>query len=1056
MPIARLFPALLAALSLPLVSAAEAPAEPTKEALEFFEKNVRPILADRCYECHSATKSSSKGGLILDSRDGAYKGGDEGPAVVPGNLAKSLLIKAVHYNDLDFAMPPKKTGGRLPDEKIAILEEWVKMGAPMPAGGASKLTGLTGKAREHWAYQPVKKPAVPTVKATGWVKNPIDAFVLAKLEEKGLAPNPHADSEAYLRRVFYDLIGLPPTADQANAFIKAFEVAQAADNASARLGAPARAADAVVAKQVDWLLASPQYGERWARHWLDTARYSDTRGLQVDQGDSLFNDYRFAFAWTYRDYVIHAMNDDKPYDKFIVEQLAADRLPDIQAGDPRLAALGFITVGKRFDEINDTIDERIDTTTKAFLGLTVACARCHDHKFDPIPTADYYSIHGIFASIIEPKERPSISDSSARALSARSDFQKRLNQLQDEQVAGHFRYMRETRARYDKEMAGRLMLSTVRRGSAEAGDYSDRYKIDLVNDVDFAAMRIQKDSPITGPFKAAADVPTVYFAERAQLAIDEAIADTEHRVNPILAAGLRGLKPKSMHDVAAAYQRVYNENKVAILAHLALLAKPGDGWKKTSPAIAELAGYPWAIPSYDEIFENEQMNLLFTTRKFCADWQNRPIYGGNGNREPVAYYRKDQINALRLSHPGVPGEAMAVTDSEAPKDSYIFIRGEKSKKGAIVPRRFLDILTVGERRAFVDGSGRLEFAQAIANKENPITARVAVNRTWMKHFGDGLVLTPDDFGNMSIPPSHPELLDYLAAELMENGWTMKRLHRQIVTSNTYRQDSNPLANPLLVKLGSVNPLKADAGNRLLWHANLRRLDFEAIRDSIVQLTGKIDISLVGGQPFDVTSEPFSYRRSLYGYVDRRRLNDTLSQFDYADPDMANSRRNSTIVPQQALFFMNNALTIEAARAVAARKDVTGAMSDDQRVVAMFRAVLQRRPNSSEIRWAQDFVSKQAMALASARSAASVKAGAKVTRGVAAKTPAKTAVGAKAAPAPATMASEMGEENAMAATFGGGAESEMRNTGELVSRAPLTPMELLAQALLLSNEFVYVN
>lgn len=1028
--------------------------QPTKEGLEFFEKNVRPILSDRCYECHSANKNSSKGGLILDSHDGAYKGGDEGPAVVPGNLEKSLLIKAVRYTDPEFSMPPKKTGGKLPDDKIAILEEWVKMGAPMPVGGAVKLTGLTGKAREHWAFQPVTKPTVPEVKNRAWVKTPIDAFVLAKLEAKGLQPNPAASPESFLRRVSYDLIGLPPTSEQVDTFEKAVQAAQVADTMALRSGKPAVAVEAVYAKQIDGLLASPHYGERWARHWLDTARYSDTRGLQVDQGDSLFKDYRFAYAWTYRDYVINSMNEDKPYNNFIVEQLAADRIPGISPDDPRLAALGFLTVGKRFDDPNDIIDERIDTTTKAFLGLTVSCARCHDHKFDPIPIKDYYSLHGIFASTVEPLHHPTIAASSKTAAAARTDFTKRLGQLQDEQVAGFFRYMRETRARYDKEMAGRLMIASVRRGSSEAGEFSDRYKIDLQNDVDFAAMRIQKDSPITGPFYAVAQVPVVYFAERAPIAIKEALADTDHPVNPIIAAALRDLKPKTLHDVAAAYQKAYNENKAAILAHLAVLAKPGDGWKKTSPAIAEMTGYPWAIPSYDEVFDNEDMISLFSTRKFCADWQNRPIYGGIGNRAPVAYFRHTRINELRLSHPGAPGEAMVVQDSEAPKDSYVFKRGDKNNKGDIAPRQFLDILSKGERRPYVDGSGRYEFAQSIATKDNPMTARVAVNRTWMKHFIEGFVLTADDLGNMSEKPSHPELLDYLATDFMENGWTMKRLHRMIVMSNVYRLDSDPTANPLVVKKGPIDPLKVDAGNRLLWRGNLRRLDFESIRDSMILLTGKLNPS-VGGQPANITDEPFSYRRSLYGYVDRSRLSDTLSQFDYGDPDQANSKRNSTIVPQQALYFMNNALSVEVARAVSARKDVVNAMSEDQRIVAMFRCMFQRRPSTNEIRVAQEFLTKAKMTLATANlrpstkaAVAGTKAGAKAVAPVA-RTTAPAAKGM-------TVKAPDGEESMMTAVTGGGAESVMQNVGEAIARTPMTPTELLVQALLLSNEFVYVN
>ena len=1027
----------------------------TKEGLEFFEKNVRPILIDRCYECHSAEKNSSKGGLILDSMDGAYKGGDEGPSVIPGDLEKSLLIKAVRYTDPEFSMPPKKTGGKLPDDKIAILEEWVKMGAPMPSGGAAKLTGLTGKAREHWAFQPVTKPTVPEVKNKAWVKTPIDAFILAKLEEKGLQPNPSASPESFLRRVSYDLIGLPPTSEQVDVFEKAIQAAQIADTMALRAGKPAGAVEAIYAKQIDFLLASPHYGERWGRHWLDTARYSDTRGLQVDQGDSLFRDYRFAYAWTYRDYVINALNDDKPYDQFIVEQIAADRIPGVSPDDPRLAALGFLTVGKRFDDPNDIIDERIDTTTKAFLGLTVSCARCHDHKFDPIPIKDYYSLHGIFASTVEPLHHPTIAATSKTASAARTDFNKRLGQLQDEQVAGFFRYMRETRARYDKEMAGRLMIASVRRGSAEAGDYSAKYKIDLQDDTDFAAMRIQKDSPITGPFAAAAAVPVVYFAERAPGAIEEALKDTEHPVNPIIAAALRGLKPKSLDDVAAAYQKAYNENKAAILAHLALLAKPGDGWKKTSPAIAEMTGYPWAIPSYDEVFNNEDMISLFSTRKFCADWQNRPIYGGIGNREPVAYFRHTLINELRLSHPGAPGEAMVVQDSEAPKDSYVFKRGDKNNKGEIVPRQFLDILSKeGERKPYVDGSGRYEFAQSIATKENTMTARVAVNRTWMKHFIEGFVITADDLGNMSEKPSHPELLDYLANDFMENGWTMKRLHRMIVMSNVYRLDSDPTANPLVVKKGPVDPLKIDAGNRLLWRGNLRRLDFESIRDSMILLTGKLN-PLVGGQPANITDEPFSYRRSLYGYVDRRRLSDTLSQFDYGDPDQPNSKRNSTIVPQQALFFMNNPLSVEVARAVAARKDVVNALSEDQRIVAMFRSMFQRRPSTNEIRVAQEFLTKAKMALATANLRPATKATASGAKAGVNAAVATARTMAPAAKGKAVMAPD-GEESMMTAVTGGGAEGVMQNVGELIPRTPMTPTELLVQSLLLSNEFVYVN
>ena len=1055
--------------------AAETAPEPTKAGLEFFEKNVRPILAEHCYKCHSIAEKTSKGGLILDSRDGMLKGGDEGPAVVPGNPAKSLLLRAITYTDNELQMPPKKAGGKIPDAKIKVLQDWVKMGAPAPVGAGDKLTGLSQKARDHWAFKPVVKPAVPEVKNKLWVHNPIDAFVLAKLEAVGLQPNPTTNPESLLRRIHYDLVGLPPAAEKVYSFSNQYAAAVMADAANVQRGQPAKAVDALIAKEVDELLASPHYGERWARHWLDTARYSDTRGLAVDQGNSLFEDYRYAYAWTFRNYVIDALNTDKPYDQFIIEQLAADRLPDLKKEDPRLAALGFITVGKRFDNKDDTIDERIDTTTKAFLGLTVACSRCHDHKFDPIPAADYYSLHGIFASTIEPLQRPVISSPDAAA--QRADFEKRLKALQEESAAGFYEYIREMRARYNREMAGRLVATTFRRGSAEWGDVNERYKLETPLP-DFEPMRVQIDSPITGPFARCAAIPVAEFAERAPAVIAAALADKKYPVNPLIAAALRDLKPKTIDDVALAYQKVYNDAKDSILAHIARCAKPGHSSKETTPAVAQLANYPWPVPDVESILDNEELIAMFNSRKFCNDWQNRPIYGGQNNRAPARYFRFTQINELRLTHPGVPREAMAVADAASPRDSYVYLRGDRNKRGPVVPRQFLEILSTAPRKPFTEGSGRLELARSIASKDNPLTARVAMNRVWLKHFGEGFVSTPDDFGNMSEKPSHPELLDWLASEFTANGWSLKRMHRLIMTSATYRLDSNPNVNPLVVRKGPVDPLKLDAGNRLLWRANLHRLDFESIRDSMLKLTGKLS-PVVGGQPANITDEPYSYRRSIYGYVDRLRLNDTLSQFDYADPDMTNSKRGSTIVPQQALFFMNNPLSVEVARAVAARPEVVKAMSEDSRINAMFLALFQRRATPSEIRWANDFLSKQRTLTNEAkRAVASGKAaptppGATPAKGT--KTAAKdgkstetkgkpaTAVAPKASPAAKTGvamkdgASMMeGGGMMMEAKTSGGAEGVLQNVGEMVSRNPLTPIELLAHALLLSNEFVYVN
>jgi hypothetical protein len=579
-------------------------------------------------------------------------------------------------------------------------------------------------------------------------------------------------------------------------------------------------------------------------------------------------------------------------------------------------------------------------------------------------------------------------------------------------------------------------------------------------------MRVQIDSPITGPFARCASIPVAEFAERAPAVIASALADKKHPVNPLIAAALRDLKPKTIDDVALAYQKVYNDAKDSILAHIARCAKPGNSSKDTSPAVAQLANYPWPVPPVEAILDNEELIAMFNSRKFCNDWQNRPIYGGQGNRAPARHFRFTQINELRLTHPGVPREAMAVADADSPRDSYVYLRGDKNKRGPVAPRQFLDILTTGARKPYTEGSGRLELAKSIASKDNPLTARVAMNRVWLKHFGEGFVSSPDDFGNMSEKPSHPELLDWLASEFMANGWSIKRMHRLIMTSATYRLDSNPNVNPLIVRKGAIDPLKIDAGNRLLWRANLHRLDFEAIRDSMLKLTGKLS-PVVGGQPANITDEPYSYRRSIYGYVDRLRLSDTLSQFDYADPDMTNSKRGSTIVPQQALFFMNNPLSVEVARAVAARPDVAKAMSEDSRINAMFLALFQRRATSNEIRWASDFLSKQRTLTNDAkRTVASGKAAptppgatpAKGTKAVAKDGKATEAKG-KTTPAVATKpgaAMKDGGESMMEAKTGGGAEGVLQNVGEMVSRNPLTPIELLAHALLLSNEFVYVN
>ena len=1021
-------------------SEAKAPEKMDPAALEFFEKNIRPIFSEHCYKCHSAAEGVSKGGLIMDSRAALLAGGDQGPAVVPGNLKKSLLLVAVHQQDPELSMPPRKSGPKLSDAKIATLEKWVLMGAPAPAGGADKLTGLSQKARDHWAFKAVQDPAVPAkLSAPAWCQNEIDAFILTKLDAMGLKPNPTADGEALLRRLTYDLHGLPPTNAESDAFCRDFDAAVIRDAMAVRNGQPARSASLVLERTIDRLLASPRYGERWARHWLDTARYSDTKGLRRGgaEGD------RSANAWTYRDYVIDSLNADKPYDQFIIEQLAADRLPDLAKDDPRLAALGFITVGKRFDNNDDTIDERIDTTTKGFLGLTVSCARCHDHKFDPIPAADYYSLHGVFASTIDPLVDPVIRGARTAPAAVRADYEKQLRQYMDENVRGYYKYIGGQITLLHKGYGARAMVALAGGVRSEKGydlqqKYKDKYVVD--REVD-GAMMIRSDSPVTGPLARLRAVPEAQFAEKAPAILAAALADKKLAVNPLVAEALRSLKPKTLDDVAFAYDALFVKHHDRIMAHLQMRGTAGKRGEQDDKAIAQLAAYPFPTPNYEDIATTTQMTVLVSTRAFCESWQSAPAFQ-NGNI-PTRFFRFDAINALDLTHPGGPGTAMTVADAEKPRDTNVYLRGDRNKKGAVAPRQFLEILAGPDRQPFYEGSGRRELALAIANRTNPLTPRVLVNRVWLHHFGAGIVSSPDDFGNMAEKPTHPELLDWLSMRFMDDGWSLKKLHKRILMSATYRQSANPQVNALVAQKGAVDPLKVDAANKYLWHANLRRLDFESIRDSMLMLTGKMDTTL-GGRPVNITEDPISYRRSIYGYIDRERLSDLQSQFDFADPDMANSKRGSTIVPQQALFFMNNELSIVVARAVAARPEVTGASSEDVRIAQLYKIMYQRSPTVAELKFARDFVRKVAgfidEPVAKAKPAPIAKAPKPTARELMNKPllPSAPLVAVEAAP--------------KTKVTGAG----LVNEGVKLDKRPVSPIEMLAQAMVCSNEFVYLN
>ncbi len=973
-------------------------AVPTKEQLDFFESKVRPVLAENCYKCHSVEKGKAKGGLTLDTRDGVLKGGDDGAAIKAGDPAASRLIQAVNYADPDTAMPPKNGGGKLPDKDIAALTEWVKMGAPdsrlAPANGkiVGKLSGLNDNAKLHWAYQPLAEFSVPEVKLKEWVRNPIDAFVLSKLEAVRMTPNPPATREALIRRVSYDLTGLPPSPQEVAAFVND------------------RAPDAWE-RVVDRLLASPHYGERWGRHWLDTARYSDTTG-----GDKkVAEDYRYAHAWTYRDYVIQAFNDDKPYRDFVIEQLAADRISNIEENDPRLAALGFITVGQRFKNTNDEINDRIDVVSKGFLGLTVTCARCHDHMFDPIPTEDYYALHGIFASTFEPKEKPFVG-TPVDAEKFR-DFATKEAMFEHQNRDTYYRLVGRYMSDFRSHAAYYLLVTLWGNGQklsrdelAERNDFMRERGLDE-DIVKYLLGRVKNTrDPVFGLWAQFLDLPTDGYAERAQKIIADlsmSAAPHERRpVNPLLLNLFKSSPtPHNADDVAAIYGKLFTAIEPHAKAFMEQAAKANEPAAATAgiqPEVIQLLEFPVRVIPNSELDAAAIRDAIqrFPDRKMAM--------------KGMQQFAFNDMNTLELTHPGAPARAMVVNDMPTPRSSPVFIRGQSENKGDTVPRHFLEILTYGGKpQPFKEGSGRLELAQCIA--AHPLTARVAVNRVWMHHFGDGFVPTPDDLGMQSEKPSHPELLEWLAARFMQTGGSMKRLHRLILTSNTYQQSAATHPEYEL----------RDPQNRLLWRANIRRLDFESVRDSLLSFSGKLDPQ-IGGKPINLTDEPYSFRRSVYGYIDRGGLPELMTQFDFSNPDMPNSKRSTSIVPQQALFLMNSPMAVDVARKVTQRPEFTEAKDDPSRIRALYAILFQRIPRAEELELAKRFLAENSVFISGSTEVAALD-------------------------------SKQAQMRAMKKANGKNAnKTTIKNEGEIVERKPLTAWELYTHTLLFTNEMAYVN
>lgn len=655
--------ALLAGLN---ANAAEQAAASTPEGLEYFEANIRPLLANHCLECHGEDK---QGGLQLDSRAAMLAGSESGPSIVPGKPEDSRLMHAVRYES-EPKMPPD---GKLAAEEIAKLEHWISLGAPAPGDDVvvPKAEDRDEQSRTHWAFQPVMKPALPAVQNGAWPTSPVDYFILARLEAAGLAPSPAADVRTIYRRASFDVTGLPPKVAEVN-----------------RLASGEISLD----RALEQLLASPHYGERWGRHWLDVARYADSKGYLFTE------DRNYPNAYKYRDWVVRALNQDMPYDEFLVRQIAGDRLP-VDTSENSLAAMGFLTVGRRFlNNRHDIIDDRIDVLTRGTMGLTVTCARCHDHKYDPIPTKDYYSLYGVLASSEEPKD----------------------------------------------------------------------------------------------------------------------------------------------------------------------------------------------------------------------------------------------------------SDVMSLAEAEQPVTPVVFVRGNPANRGDEVPRQFLSIVAGESRQPFQQGSGRLEMAQAIVDPANPLTARVIVNRIWMYYFEQPLVDTPSDFGLRSEAPTHPELLDYLAATLVENNWSLKRIHQLILTSAAYQQAS----------VNRPDAAKVDPENRLVWRMNRKRLDFESLRDALLSASGQLDAT-VGGPAVELLKDPWPTRRTIYGRIDRQNLPNLFRTFDFASPDTHSPRRYTTTVPQQALFLLNSPFVRDQARHLAARSEFSDASAPEAKVERLYEVALARKPTAEELQLGASFLAGEA-------------------------------------------------------------------------------------------------
>jgi hypothetical protein len=925
-PLRILFLVLLGATALSLArSLAEPPRKPSAEEVAFFKKDVLPILEARCFKCHGKGKRA-RGGLALTSRAGLLKGGDLGPALDPARPEKSRLLQAINWRD-GLEMPPS---GKLPPKEIDILTRWVKAGAPYPAGSAPAVNpghkGLrvTAKDRQYWAYRPVKRPVVPAVKDRGWLRNPIDAFVLAKLEAKRLAPAAPAGRVALARRAYYDLTGLPPTPEEVDAFVK-----DQAPDAYERL--------------VDRLLASPHYGEKWGRHWLDVVRYAETHGYERDSAKP--------FAWRYRDYVIAAFNRDLPYDRFLTEQLAGDLLDRVTP--ETLIATGYYRLGIWDDEPADRLLARYDvldgvvsTTAQAFLGMTVNCARCHDHKKDPIPQRDYYRLLAFFNNIRD------MDRDNLRVVPAPG--QERTHQEQLRRKAAREAKWYQQIYQLEQRLALGLKKKGLKAADGPASDLVDlkyRFYRDTWERLpDFDALKPEASGPVAhnritlAPASRREAIGVVF---EGKLKVPEAGTYTFYLEST---EGARlSVAGKKVIDRPGAGRQA-GEAKVELRAGLLPLRLDyfnGNGKPQLEVAWSGPEVKKRALSGGDASGERADLRRLI--RRHGAELL--------GKEEVKRYFSLvRQLDASRRSTLLAPGLRVMCVSEVSAVPTHVLIRGNPRAEGERVRAGFPEVLAEGKAGQPKAGS-RLELARWLADAKNPLTARVLVNRLWQHHFNRAIVPTPNDFGKLGEAPTHPELLDWLADELVARGWKMKPLHRLIMTSSAYRMSAK----------ASPQGLRVDPANTLFWRFNMRRLSAEEVRDSILAVSGKLNAQMSGpsvyppiprevlagqsrpGDGWRTSTPEQSARRSVYVHVKRSLLVPILAQHDQADTDSSCAVRYTTTVPTQALGMLNGDFTNEQAAALAARLAREAPAGLPAQVRRAIRLTTGRVPTAEEVR-----------------------------------------------------------------------------------------------------------